>query len=89
MSSTSVPAWITDRLGLAYFYKTLYDRVIADFTKSLGLDHKLADAYFSKALALEAAGRREEARVAYAAFLGQAPPEAREQIEQARRWLQK
>jgi tetratricopeptide (TPR) repeat protein len=71
-------------LELVYFYKTLYDRAIADFTKSLGLDHKRADAYFNKALALEAAGRQDEAREAYTAFLRYAPPEAREQIEQAK-----
>jgi tetratricopeptide (TPR) repeat protein len=76
-------------LGLAYLYKTLYDRAIADFTKSLGLDPKQADAYYNKALALEAAGRPAEAREAYAAFLRQAPPEAKDQIEQARRCLQK
>jgi tetratricopeptide (TPR) repeat protein len=84
-----VPAQITDRLGLAYFYKSLYDKVIVDFKKCLELDLKLADAYFSKALALEAAGRPAEARKAYGAFLRYAPPEAKEQIEQARRWLQK
>ncbi len=74
-------------MGLAYFYKTLYDRAIADFTKSLELDPKLADAYFTKALALEAAGRQAEAREAYTAFLRHAPPEAKDQIEQARRWV--
>ena len=84
-----VPAQITDRLGLAYFYKSLYDKVIGDFKKCLELDLKLADAYFSKALALEAVGRPAEAREAYGAFLRYAPPEAKEQIEQARRWLQK
>jgi len=70
--------------GLAYFYKSLYDRAVADFNKCLELDPKLADAYFSKALAPEAAGRREGAREAYAAFLRQAPPEAKDQIEPAR-----
>ena len=59
-------------------------RPSADFNKSLELDPKLADAQFNKALALEAAGRRDEAREAYESFLKQAPPEAREQIEQAR-----
>ena len=49
-------------MGLAYFYKTLYHRVIADCTKSLGLDDKLP----------------------YAVFPRYAPPEAMEQIEQAR-----
>jgi len=76
-------------LGLAYFYKSLYDKAIGDFNKCLELDLKLADAYFSKALALEAVGRPAEAREAYGAFLRYAPPEAKEQIEQARRWLQK
>jgi tetratricopeptide (TPR) repeat protein len=75
--------------GLAYFYQSLYDKAIGDFNKCLELDPKLADAYFNKALALEAAGRQAEAREAYAAFLRFAPPEAKDQIEQARRWLQK
>jgi hypothetical protein len=44
---------------------------------------------FSKALALEAAGRQAEARNTYAVFLRLAPPEAREQVEQAGRCLQK
>jgi tetratricopeptide (TPR) repeat protein len=69
---------------VAYYNKTLYDKAIGDFNKSLELDPKLADAYFSKALALEAAGRPAEAREAYAAFLRYAPPEAKDQIEQAR-----
>ena len=64
--------------------KGLYDKAIGDFNKCLELDPKLADAYFSKALALEAAGRQEEAREAYTAFLRYAPPEAKDQIEQAR-----
>ena len=55
-----------------------------DFNKSLGLDPKLADAYFNKAVACERGGRQEEAREAYAAFLRYAPPEAKDQIEQAR-----
>jgi len=76
-------------LGLAYFYKSLYDRAVAEFIKSLELDPTLADAYSNKAMALESAGRQAEAREAYAAFIRCAPPEAREQIEQARRWLQK
>jgi tetratricopeptide (TPR) repeat protein len=75
--------------GVAYYNQKLYDKAIADFNKSLELDPKLADAYFNKALALEAAGRQDEAREAYGAFLKHAPPEAREQIEQARRGLQK
>jgi tetratricopeptide (TPR) repeat protein len=71
-------------LGLAYFYKSLYDKVVADFTKSLELDPTLADAYYNKALALETAGRQEEAREAYTAFIRYAPPEAKDQIEQAK-----
>jgi tetratricopeptide (TPR) repeat protein len=75
--------------GVAYYNKSLYDKAIGDFTKCLELDPKLADAYFSKALALEAAGRKDEAREAYTAFLRHASPEAKDQIEQARRSLQK
>ena len=71
-------------MWLANFYKTLYDKAIADFNKSLELDPNLADSYFNKALALEAAGRQEAAREAYTAFLRFAPPEAKDQIEQAR-----
>jgi hypothetical protein len=41
------------------------------------LDPKLADAYVSKAIALEGLGRQEEARKAYTAFIRHAPPEAR------------
>ena len=70
--------------GVAYYNQKLYDKAIADFNKCLELDPKLADAYFNKALALEAAGRKDEAREAYTAFLKHAPPEAKEQIEQAR-----
>ena len=54
--------------------RVLYDRAIGDFTKCLELDPKLADAYFNKALALEAAGRQAEAREAYTAFLRLCPP---------------
>ena len=43
-SNTSVPTYVTDRLGLAYFHKSLYDWVVADFTESLELDSTLADA---------------------------------------------
>jgi len=50
----------------------------------MGLDPKLADAYVSKARALEALGRQEKAREAYNAFLRHAPQEAKDQIEQAR-----
>ena len=75
--------------GLAYYHQKLHEKAIADFNKCLELDPKLADAYFNKAMALEAAGRQDEAREAYAAYLRVAPPEAREQIEQARRGLQK
>ena len=75
--------------GLAYFYKSLYDKIMAAFNKCLELDPTLADAYFNKALALEAAGRQAEGREAYGAFLRYAPPEAKDQIEQARRWFQK
>ena len=57
---------------------------MADFTKSLELDPTLADAYSNKVMALEAAGRQAEAREAYGAFLRYAPPEAKDQIEQAR-----
>ena len=89
MSNSSAPTYITDRLGLPYFYKSLYDRIVADFTKSLKLDPTLADAYSNKVMALEAAGRPAKAREAHAAFLRHASPEAREQVEQARRWLQK
>ena len=70
--------------GVAYYNKSLYDKAIGDFNKCLELDPKLADAYFSKALTLEAAGRPAEAREAYGAFLRYAPPEAKDQIEQAR-----
>ncbi len=69
---------------MAFYNKSLYDKAIGDFNKSLELDPKLADAQFNKALALEAAGRRDEARAAYEGFLKHAPPEAREQIEQAK-----
>ena len=37
VSGTSVPTQVTHRLGLAYFYKTFYDRAIAHSTKSPGL----------------------------------------------------
>ena len=74
--------------GVAYYNKSLYDKAIGDFNKSLELDPKLADAYFNKALALEASNRQTEAREAYTAFLRHAPPEAKDQIEQARRRLQ-
>jgi len=70
--------------GVAFYNKSLYDKALADFNKSLELDSKLADAYFSKALTLEAAGRQGEAREAYAAFVKVAPPEARQQIEEAK-----
>ena len=62
VSNTSVPTQITDRLGLAYFYKTLYHRVIADCTKSLGLDDKLADATFIDYAPPEAREQIEPAR---------------------------
>jgi hypothetical protein len=41
------------------------------------LDPKLADAYFSKALPLEAMGRPDTAREAYAAFIRHAPRKPR------------
>ena len=69
---------------LAYFSKSLYDRAVADFTKSMELDPTLADGYSNKTLALEAVGRPAEAREAYGPFLRYAPPEAKDQIEQAR-----
>jgi len=50
----------------------------------MGLDPTLADAYVSKALALEGLGRQEEAREAYTAFIRHAPLEAKAQIEQAK-----
>jgi tetratricopeptide (TPR) repeat protein len=51
---------------------------------ALRLNPKLADAYFNKAVSCERSGRPEDAREAYAAFLRYAPPEAKDQIEQAR-----
>lgn len=70
--------------GAAYYNKNLYDKAIGDFNNSLELAPKLADAYFNKALALEAWGRQAEAREACTAFLRYAPPEAKDQIEPAR-----
>lgn len=70
--------------GLAYFYKRLFDKIVSAFNKCLELDPTLADAYFNKAVSCERSGRQEEAQEAYAAFLRYAPPEAKDQIEQAR-----
>ena len=70
--------------GLAYDQQKNYDKAIDDFTMALRLNPKLADAYFNKAVSCERSGRQAEAREAYAAFLRYAPPEAKDQIEQAR-----
>ena len=70
--------------GLAYDQKKNYDKAIDDFNMALLLNPKLADAYFNKAVSCERSGRQDEAREAYTAFLRYAPPEAKDQIEQAR-----
>ena len=74
--------------GLAYDQKKDYDKAIDDFNMAMLLNPKLADAYFNKAVSCERSGRQAEAREAYAAFLRYAPPEAKDQIEQAKRRLQ-
>jgi tetratricopeptide (TPR) repeat protein len=70
--------------GLVYTQKNDYGKAIDDFNMAVALNPKLADAYFNKAATCERAGRQNEAREAYAAYLKVAPPEARAQIEQAR-----
>jgi tetratricopeptide (TPR) repeat protein len=70
--------------GLAYDQKQDYDKAIQDFNVALILNPKLADAYFNKAVSCERSGLKDEAREAYTAFLKLAPPEARDQIEQAK-----
>jgi len=75
--------------GLAYDKKKNFDKAVDDFNMALSLNPKLADAYFNKAVSCERAGRENESREAYTAFLRYAHPEAKDQIEQARRWLQK
>jgi tetratricopeptide (TPR) repeat protein len=74
--------------GLAHDQKKDYDKAISDFNMAIALKRDLADAYFNKAVTCEKAGRREEAREAYTTFLEYAPPEAKAQIEQARRRVQ-
>jgi hypothetical protein len=58
-------------LGLAHFYKSLYDKAIVDFNNFLEPDPKLADTYIHKVMALEA----------YAALIRCAPSEAKERTE--------
>ena len=70
--------------GLAYDQQKNSGKAIDDFTRALLLNPKLADAYFNKAVSCERSGRQAEAREAYGAFLRYAPPEAKDQIEQAR-----
>jgi tetratricopeptide (TPR) repeat protein len=69
--------------GLVYIQKHDYARAIDDFNMAIILNPKLADAYFNKAATCERAGRQEEAKEAYAAYLKVAPPEAKAQINQA------
>ncbi len=75
--------------GLAYDQKRDYAKGIDDFNMAIALNAKLADAIFNKAVSCDKAGRGDEARKAYAAFVKLAPPEASAQVEQAKRSLER